>query len=73
MKTEDDIQPAKTQAEIDREIQIVQLAKAQYHREGELEFDDDAMVSEGDDNGAYVRCWRWVSFSGTPLDKEVEE
>lgn len=31
-----------------------------YHRDGELEFDDNPVVSRGDDPGAYVMCWRWV-------------
>lgn len=30
-------------------------------REGELEIDDRAMVSKGDDDGAYVSAWLWVS------------
>ena len=38
-------------------------------REGELEFDDDAIASEGDDNGAYLQAWVWVDFGGTNFDK----
>jgi hypothetical protein len=30
-------------------------------REGELEVDEDAIVSMGDDPGAYVQTWLWVS------------
>lgn len=30
-------------------------------RDGELEIDDDAEVSLGDDPGAYVMVWKWVS------------
>jgi len=42
--------------------------------DGELELDDDnAIISEGDDNGTYISCWAWVDFSGTKLDKEPEE
>ena len=40
-------------------------------RDGELELDSDAKVSEGDDNGAYVQAWMWVPFEGTDLDKEI--
>jgi hypothetical protein len=32
-----------------------------YRDEGELEFDDNLVVSEGGDPGAYVLAWRWVS------------
>ena len=35
-------------------------AKKQYEVEGECEIDDDAVVSRGDDNGAYVQAWVWV-------------
>lgn len=34
---------------------------------------DGSIVSEGEDNGAYVMGWRWVSFCGTPFDKEKED
>lgn len=30
--------------------------------EGDLEFDDVTVVSEGGDHGAYVLGWKWVSF-----------
>lgn len=42
-------------------------------KEGVLEFDSDAVISMGDDNGAYVGSFSWVDFSGTPLDKEADE
>ncbi len=31
---------------------------------------DNSIISEGDDNGAYVLGWRWVSFENTKFDKE---
>lgn len=31
-----------------------------YARDGEIEVDADAVVSESDDNGAYVMAWLWV-------------
>jgi hypothetical protein len=30
------------------------------YKEGELEIDDDAVVSHGDDAGAYVMAWVWI-------------
>jgi hypothetical protein len=33
-----------------------------YGRDGELEFDDDAKISRGDEDGAYVQCWRWIYY-----------
>ena len=52
-----------------RRQKILDLARATLAREGELEFDDDAIASEGDDNGAYLQAWAWVDFCGTNLDK----
>lgn len=52
-----------------RRQRILDLARATLAREGELEFDDDAIASEGDDNGAYLQAWVWVDFDGTRLDK----
>ena len=51
---------------------IFDLAKSTLEDEGDLEFDQYCAVSEGDDNGAYVQCWKWVGFAGTPLCKGGE-
>lgn len=42
--------------------------------EGDLECDSDAVVSKGDDPGAYVMCWKWVDDEDAGIEKpEVEE
>lgn len=52
---------------------VVELARRHNNvREGELEIDDNATVSFGDDNGAYVQAWLWVRFDGTRFDKDTE-
>lgn len=56
--------------EDERLIAIRKLANKKRGVEGDIEFDVDAEVSEGDDNGAYVKAWVWINFSGTELDKE---
>ena len=56
-----------------RDAVIRQMAKDEHEIEGEVEIDDNAVVSEGDDNGAYVAAWVWVGFCDTPLDKEPPE
>lgn len=61
----------KTAEELAREEVIRKMAKAQHEKEGELEIDAEAVVSEGFDNGAYVAAWVWVDFSGTAEDKEA--
>lgn len=52
-------------------IDIAREVRSDILRDGELELDENAKVSEGDDNGAYVQTWMWVPFEGTPLDKEA--
>jgi hypothetical protein len=40
-------------------------ARELYHEDGEIEVDSNALVSAGDDDGAYVQAWVWV-----PLEEE---
>lgn len=35
-------------------------------RDGELEIDNNAVVSWGDPNGAYVQAWLWVDCDRIP-------
>ena len=42
-------------------------------QEGAVEIDDNALLSEGNDNGCYVQAWVWVNFAGTRFDKEEHE
>jgi len=44
-----------------QELYFVKEAKERFSLEGELEVDDDAAVSMGDGDGAYVQAWVWVS------------
>jgi len=53
----------------ERQRKIVALARERHHREGEVEIDLNARLSEGDDNGTYVQAWVWVPFEGTEFDK----
>ena len=50
---------------------IVRLAQDEYAKQGEIEILSHAPISEGIDNGCYVAAWVWVSFEGTPFDKEA--
>lgn len=50
---------------------IRQLAGEQHGEHGVPEIEEDAEISEGDSNGAYVAAWVWGDFSGSPLDKEA--
>lgn len=62
--------------ELERNKKIIEMAKNLWESDGEIKIDHvsdkdiPAMVSEGDDNGAYVKAWVWVDFAETELDKE---
>jgi hypothetical protein len=43
-------------------------AKELYCRDGEIEVDSNALISHGDDDGAYVAAWLWVPFEGERSD-----
>jgi hypothetical protein len=45
-------------------------AKKKYSCDGELEFDNNNVVSLIDNGGAYVMCWRWVPISDLPEDMQ---
>jgi hypothetical protein len=45
----------------DDDEQYRQMARALHGRDGEIEIDDNADVSRGNDPGAYVQAWVWVS------------
>lgn len=57
----------------ERTKEIVEHARDNYEEEGRIEIDDDAKLSDGDDNGTYVQAWVWISFAGTKWDKEKSE
>jgi len=56
-----------------RRSEIIELARQQHEEDGEVEIDDNAQLSEGDDNGCYVQAWVWADFAETPFDKEKAE
>lgn len=53
--------------------EILTLARNDSRAGDELEIDDNAKLSCGDDNGCWVQAWMWVDFAGTRLDKDKEE
>lgn len=60
-----------TEEQSEREDKILKLARKQWRNEL-IDIVDGEDVSEGDDNGAYVRAWLWVDFAGTEFDKDEE-
>jgi len=70
MATEKVRTEALTQEQIDRR-EIIQMARDDSGaRDGELEIDENAVISHGEDNGAYVQAWVWVGFGGTRFDRD---
>jgi hypothetical protein len=41
-------------------------------REGDLEVDENAVVSMSEDDGAYVMCWKWVSNEDAGIETPEE-
>jgi hypothetical protein len=51
------------------------VAAARAHHllsEGMLEVDDPAVVSQGDDSGAYVMAWLWIDDAAAGVTSEAE-
>ncbi len=44
-----------------------EAAGEKYAEEGRIEIDSDAVVSHGEDKGAYVAAWVWVDRDLVPL------
>ncbi len=44
-----------------------EAAISEYADEGRIEIDSNALVSHGDDDGAYVAAWVWVDRDDVPL------
>lgn len=53
-----------------RSVALIQKARDELHREGEIEIDDETIIAKGDDPGAYVLACAWVGASEAD---EVEE
>lgn len=39
---------------------LVAMARDKWEESGQIEIDDDALISEGEDPGFYVQAWLWV-------------
>lgn len=50
-----------------------EAASMRYARDGELEIDEDCIVSKGDDPGAYVMMWRWVCADEAGVETDDDE
>lgn len=48
------------------------MAREIYGEDGKVEVDGDAVVSHGDDPGAYVMAWVWVTEDEMGISKECE-
>lgn len=47
-------------ANTERDKALIAKARAQHHREGEVEIDDTTICSGTEDEGDYVLAWVWV-------------
>lgn len=46
--------------QVSKEFSQYRAVARERAREGELEVDEDAVVSQGDNAGAYVQAWWWI-------------
>lgn len=51
---------------------FINAAREIHGRDGEIEIDDGAPVSRGDDNGAYVQAWVWVDAAYLPNKENTD-
>jgi hypothetical protein len=58
---------------VDVEEKYREACRANHCRDGELECDDDAVVSIGNDKGAYVQTWTWVDDDEAGIESEDED
>ena len=56
----------------ERRLDIIDLARERHGEEGAVEIDDNAQLSEGDDNGCYVQAWVWVDLPAPSLTRRTE-
>lgn len=54
----------------DEQRALIERARTQHNRDGELEIEDNALISESDDNGVYVLAWVW---SAGPEEVDEDE
>ena len=47
-------------------------ARRQYEKDGEIEIDDNAVVSRGDPDGAYVAAWVFVYKSDLEVTRRTK-
>ena len=52
---------------------VREYAGEYYGQDGDLEFDDGAVISSATDgSGAYVQCWKWIYYEDAGLDVNEE-
>lgn len=47
-------------AEFEAGVPYREYASDHIDKDGDLEIDEDAVVSIGADDGAYIMCWKWI-------------
>ena len=52
------------------DAEYIEQARQNYGRDGEIEIDDEPVISHGEDHGAYVAAWVWVSDEDDGLEDD---
>lgn len=69
-----DVEEVETPLALDADdTAYIAIARHQYGRDGEIEIDDDAVISRGDKRGAYVAAWVWVAADVPETDDDEDD
>lgn len=66
----DALDKSNDERDCEREAKVIDCLPDRFRCSDDIDIDDSPIISEGDDNGAYVQAWIWAPFAGTELDKE---
>lgn len=68
--TDDGIEEHEGDTDSPSDEEFIRLARDEHQRDGEVEIDNDAVVSRGGEpiSGAYVQAWVWVDVPGGGSD-----
>lgn len=50
--------------------EVIAMVRDEYMEDGLIDIDDDAVISRGDEPGAYVMAWVWVDFRSNVDDEQ---
>jgi hypothetical protein len=68
-----DVLDAFAKRQSDEQRAVIERARDQHDVEGQLEIPDNALISESEDNGAYILAWVWSQGPDQDEDEDGED